>query len=136
MKGRFSDQPVREHGNPLKSVRTRDDLDKNLANGVVASFASLYNRGGQTFWTAGHFQKFGRRHGQHHTIRFFHFFCIFIELLGCCSVINYFSVLFFLCWFFGGFKMWPAGQDFGHPCSIILRSVHFSVRLGRHDENR
>ena len=46
---------------------------------------------------------------------FFHFFCIFIEFLSCYSVINYFSVLFFLCWFFVGFKYWPAGQYFGHP---------------------
>ena len=28
MEGRFSDQLDREHGNPLKSVRTRDDVDK------------------------------------------------------------------------------------------------------------
>ena len=27
-----------------------------------------YHRGGQTFWTAGHFQKFGRRRGPHHLI--------------------------------------------------------------------
>ena len=33
--GRFSDQPDREHGNPLKPVRTRDDVDKNLANAIV-----------------------------------------------------------------------------------------------------
>ena len=30
MEGCFSDQPDREHGNPLKPVRTRDDVDKKL----------------------------------------------------------------------------------------------------------
>ena len=30
MEGRFSDQPDREHGNPLERVRTRDDVDKKL----------------------------------------------------------------------------------------------------------
>ena len=38
MEGRFSDQPDREHGNPLKPIRTRDDVDKNLANAIVARF--------------------------------------------------------------------------------------------------
>ena len=36
MEGRFSDQPDREHGNPLKPVRTRDDVDKNLFHATVA----------------------------------------------------------------------------------------------------
>ena len=36
MEGRFSDRPDREHGNPLKPVRTRDNVDKNLANAIVA----------------------------------------------------------------------------------------------------
>ena len=30
MEGRFSDRPDREHGNPLKPVRTRDDVEKKL----------------------------------------------------------------------------------------------------------
>ena len=30
------------------------------------------SRGGQTFWTVGQFQKFGRRRGSHHIIWFFH----------------------------------------------------------------
>ena len=36
MESRFSDQLDGEHGNPLKLVRTRDDVDKNLANAIVA----------------------------------------------------------------------------------------------------
>ena len=36
MEGCFSDQPDREHGNPLKPVRTHDDVDKNWANAIVA----------------------------------------------------------------------------------------------------
>ena len=36
MEGHFSDRPDREHGNPLEPVRTRDDVDKNLANAIVA----------------------------------------------------------------------------------------------------
>ena len=28
MAGRFSDQPDREHGNPLEPLRTHDDVDK------------------------------------------------------------------------------------------------------------
>ena len=28
--GRFPDRPDREHGNPLKPVRTRNDVDKKL----------------------------------------------------------------------------------------------------------
>ena len=30
MKSRFSDRPDREHGNPLKPVQTRNDVDKKL----------------------------------------------------------------------------------------------------------
>ena len=30
MKGRFLDQPDRAYGNPLRPVRTHDDLDKQL----------------------------------------------------------------------------------------------------------
>ena len=36
MEGRFLDQPDREKGNPLKPVRTRDDLNKNLAHAIFA----------------------------------------------------------------------------------------------------
>ena len=41
MEGRFSDQPDREHGNPLKPIRTRDDVDKNLANVIFARFRRI-----------------------------------------------------------------------------------------------
>ena len=41
MEGRFSDRPDREHGNPLKPVRTRDDVRKNLANAIVAGFQRI-----------------------------------------------------------------------------------------------
>ena len=41
MEARLSDQPDREHDNPLKPVRTRDDVGKNLANGIVARFRRL-----------------------------------------------------------------------------------------------
>ena len=34
MEGRFSHPPDPEHGNPLKPVRTRDDVDKNLVNAI------------------------------------------------------------------------------------------------------
>ena len=39
--GRFSDRPDREHGNPLKSIRTHDDVEKNLANAIVAGFRRI-----------------------------------------------------------------------------------------------
>ena len=38
---RFSDRPDPEHDNPLKPVRTRDDVDKNLANAIVARFRRI-----------------------------------------------------------------------------------------------
>ena len=38
MDGRFSDRPDPEHGNPLKPVRTRDNVDKNLTNAIVTRF--------------------------------------------------------------------------------------------------
>ena len=41
MEGRFSDQPDREHGNPLKPVRSRDDVDKHLANAIVTGFRRI-----------------------------------------------------------------------------------------------
>ena len=41
MEDRFSDQPDREHGNPLKPVRTRDDVDKKLAKAIVAGFRRI-----------------------------------------------------------------------------------------------
>ena len=41
MEYRFSDQPDREHGNPLKPVRTRDDVDKKLAKAIVAGFRRI-----------------------------------------------------------------------------------------------
>ncbi len=41
MEGRFLDQPDREHSNPLKLVRTRDDVDKDLANAIVAGFRRI-----------------------------------------------------------------------------------------------
>ena len=41
MEGRFSDRPDREHDNPLKPVRTRDDVDKILANAIVAGFRQI-----------------------------------------------------------------------------------------------
>ena len=34
--GSLSDQLDRQHGNPLKPDRTRDDVSKNLANWIVA----------------------------------------------------------------------------------------------------
>ena len=42
MEGRFSDRPDREHDNPLKPVRTRDDVGKNLANAIVAGFRRIF----------------------------------------------------------------------------------------------
>ena len=42
MEGHFSDRPDREHGNPLEPVRTRDDVDKNLANAIVARFRRIF----------------------------------------------------------------------------------------------
>ena len=42
MEGRFSDRPDREHGNPLKPVRTRDDVDKNLAYAILAGFRRIF----------------------------------------------------------------------------------------------
>ncbi len=36
MQGRFSDQPDREHGNPLKPVRTRDDVDMTWPEGSIS----------------------------------------------------------------------------------------------------
>ena len=42
MKGRFSDRPDREHGNPLKPVRTRDDVGKNLANAILAGSRQIF----------------------------------------------------------------------------------------------
>ena len=42
MEGRFSDQPDGEHGNPLKPVRTRVDVDKNLADAIVAGFRRIF----------------------------------------------------------------------------------------------
>ena len=42
MEGRFSDRPDRERGNPLKPVRTRDDVGKNLANAIVARFRRIF----------------------------------------------------------------------------------------------
>ncbi len=42
MKGRFSDRPDPEHGNPLKPVGTRDDVGKNLANAIVARFRRIF----------------------------------------------------------------------------------------------
>ena len=41
MDGCFSDRPDPEHGNPLKPVRTRDDVGKNLANGIVVRFRRI-----------------------------------------------------------------------------------------------
>ena len=42
MEGRFSNPPDREHDNPLKPVRTRDDVDKSLANRIVARFRRIF----------------------------------------------------------------------------------------------
>ena len=42
MEYRFSDQPDREHGNPLKPVRTRDDVDKNLVYAILAGFRLIF----------------------------------------------------------------------------------------------
>ena len=42
MKGRFSDRPDREHGNPLKPVRTRDDVGKNLVNAILAGIRRIF----------------------------------------------------------------------------------------------
>ena len=42
MEGRFSERPDREHGNPLKPVRTRDDVDKNFSNAIVAGFRRIF----------------------------------------------------------------------------------------------
>ena len=39
---KLSDQPDRVHDNPLKPVRTRDDVDKNLANAIVARFRRIF----------------------------------------------------------------------------------------------
>ena len=43
--GRFSDRPDREHGNPLKAVRTRADVGKKLGRGdrrrIPANFPHL-----------------------------------------------------------------------------------------------
>ncbi len=39
MEGRFSDQPDREHGNPLKPVRTRDG-ESRLENRIDQVFSS------------------------------------------------------------------------------------------------
>ena len=36
--GLLSDRPDREHGNPLKPDRTRDDVGKNLVNAIVTKF--------------------------------------------------------------------------------------------------
>ena len=41
MEGRFSDQPDQEHSNSLKPVRTRDDVDENLDNAIVAGFRRI-----------------------------------------------------------------------------------------------
>ena len=41
MEGRFSDRPDPERGNPLKPVRTRDDVGKNLANAIVTRFQRI-----------------------------------------------------------------------------------------------
>ena len=51
-------------------------------------------RGGQTFWTTGHFQKFGGRRGQTTQFDYFHLFAFSLQFLSLFSVINYFSVLF------------------------------------------
>ena len=42
MDGCFSDRPDREHGNPLKPVRTRYDVGKNLANAILAGFRRIF----------------------------------------------------------------------------------------------
>ena len=42
MEGRFSHPPDREHGNPLKPVRTREDVGKNLANAIIARFRRIF----------------------------------------------------------------------------------------------
>ena len=42
IKGRFSDRPDREHGNPFKPVQTRDDVGKNLANATLAGFRRIF----------------------------------------------------------------------------------------------
>ena len=42
MDGCFSDRPDPEHGNPLKPVRTRYDVGKNLANAILAGFRRIF----------------------------------------------------------------------------------------------
>ena len=42
MEGRSSDRPDREQGNPLKPVGTRDNVDKNLVNAIVARFRRIF----------------------------------------------------------------------------------------------
>ena len=42
MDGRLLDRPDPEHGNPLKPVRTRDDVGKNLANAILAGFRRIF----------------------------------------------------------------------------------------------
>ena len=43
--GRFSDRPDSEHGNPLKPVRTRDDVGKNFGEFLLSwgvNFSTVY----------------------------------------------------------------------------------------------
>ena len=46
MEGRLPDQPDREHGNPLKPVRTRDDVEKKWPMRSPPNFDVLVGRHG------------------------------------------------------------------------------------------